>query len=144
MIHLLDVNVLLALGDSDHSHADPALRFFERTAVREGWATCPITENAFLRILGSPNYPSGPGTAGEARRILQSLVAAPGHQFWPDEISLLDTRALPTLPTSGQLTDLYLLGLAAKRGGRLATFDRKIDSSLIEGGAASLHILPDR
>ena len=52
MIHPLDANVLIALGDADHPHRVAALLFFEKTATVQGWATCPLTENAFLRILG--------------------------------------------------------------------------------------------
>jgi predicted nucleic acid-binding protein len=43
MIHLLDANVLIALGDADHPHRVAALRFFEKTATVQGWATCPLT-----------------------------------------------------------------------------------------------------
>ncbi len=69
MIHLLDANVLIALGDATHDHAGAALDFFENHAVREGWATRPLTENAFLRILENPKYPGGPGSTQEARRV---------------------------------------------------------------------------
>ena len=51
MITLLDASVLIALGDAGHVHESAAMSFFEREAVPGGWATCPITENAFLRIL---------------------------------------------------------------------------------------------
>ncbi|MCX6868904.1 MAG: VapC toxin family PIN domain ribonuclease [Verrucomicrobia bacterium] len=142
MIHLLDVNVLIALGDVSHPHADAALRFFEKHAVREGWATCPLVENAFIRIVGRTNYPGGPGSTGEARRMLLSLLNAPGHQFWPDALSFADPRMFPDLPTSRNLTDLYLLALAVKRGGRLATFDQNIDPSLLPNGQEALYRIP--
>ena len=141
MIRLLDANVLIALADMDHVHAATALRFFERTAVRDGWATCPLTENAFLRIVGRTGYPGGPGTTGEARRMLHSLRSAPGHQFWPDSVSLADAKVFPELPATKDLTDAYLLGLAVKNGGRLATFDRRIDPARIPGGAQALEVL---
>jgi toxin-antitoxin system PIN domain toxin len=141
MIFLLDVNVLIALGDANHPHRLAALRFLESSATVEGWATCPLTENAFLRILGG-SYPGGPGSTAEARRLLNSLRAAPGHQFWPDDISLSDTALFPKLSNSQHLTDLYLLGLAVKHGGRFATFDQQIDATLIPGGAAAYHCIP--
>ncbi len=142
MIRLLDANVLIALGDADHPHRAAALRFFENTATIEGWATCPLTENAFLRILSAPGHPRCPGSPEDVRRILRSITAAPGHQFWPDEISLLDSRMFPTLPGSKAQTDLYLLGLAVKRGARFATFDRNIDASLVPGGPAAYDPIP--
>jgi len=141
MPHLLDVNVLIAVGDAGHSHAGVALRYFEEIAVRDGWATCPLTENAFVRILGSPNYPNGPGATNEARRILESLKAAPGHQFWPDDLSLCETSRFRDLPASSRLTDCYLLALAVAHGGRLATLDRRIDPTWVPGGTQALLIV---
>lgn len=141
MIHLPDVNVLIALADPSHVHSEHALRFFENNAVRDGWACCPLTENGFLRIFGNPQYPNGPGSTEEARRILRSFQAAPGYQFWPDDLSLADLLVLPSLPPSPQLTDCYLLGLAAAKGGRLATFDRSIDASSVKGGKDALLVL---
>jgi len=141
MIHLLDVNVLIALGDANHCHSELAVRFFEDIAVHGGWATCPLTENAFLRIFGNPNYPGGPGSPQEARRVLTSILAAPGYRFWPDDQSLSDTRKFPLLPSSAHLTDLYLLSLAVSKGGIFATFDGRIDSSMISGGKNALLVL---
>lgn len=138
MIDLLDASVLIALGDAGHEHEAAALRFFEDEAVRGGWATCPLTENAFIRILSHPRYPRSPGSPIEARRLLLRLLAAPGHHFWPDDLSLADTRVFPGLPHSKHLTDLYLLGLAVKHGGRFVTFDAGVDASLVPGGAAAL------
>jgi toxin-antitoxin system PIN domain toxin len=141
MIYLLDVNVLIALADADHPHAEAALGFFRDHAVSEGWATCPLTENAFLRIFGNPRYPNGPGSPEEARTVLRSLLAAPGHRFWPDDLSLSDAKRMPVLPSPPQLTDCYLLALAASKGGCLATFDRNIDPSCVKGGGDALLVL---
>ena len=54
-IALLDVNVLVALFDPDHVHHTLAHDWFadEGTA---GWATCPVTENGFVRVLANPAY----------------------------------------------------------------------------------------
>lgn len=142
MIQLLDANVLIALGDSNHPHRIAALRFFEKLATVDGWATCPLTENAFLRILGGPAYRGGPGSPIEARRLLETLRATPGHQFWPDDVSLMDARLFPALAGSKHITDLYLLGLAVKHGGRLATFDAGIDATLIPGGPQAYFLIP--
>ena len=141
-MHLVDVNVLMALGDSNHPHRDAALHFFERVATVEGWATCPLTENAFIRIFGSAHYPGGPASTAEARRVLNSFRAAPGHQFWPDELSLTDASTFPNLPASKHLTDHYLLALAVHRGARFATFDQRIDPSHIPGGRSAFYLIP--
>lgn len=139
---LLDANILIALADTDHVHHGRAMRFFGGHAVTEGWATCPLTENAFLRILGHAKYQSGPGSPDSARRSLLSITRAPGHQFWPDALSLTDLRIFPTLTQSKHLTDLYLLALAIKRGGRLATLDQRIDPNLLQQGRTAYHIIP--
>ena len=57
---LLDVNVLIALMDPRHVHHEQAHSWFAGSAP-SAWATCPITENAVLRILGHPRYPNSPG-----------------------------------------------------------------------------------
>lgn len=142
MITLLDASVLIALGDAGHVHEAAALRFFESEAVSGGWATCPLTENAFLRVLSHHAYPRSLGSPMEARRLLSRLLASPGHQFWPDDLSLTDTRLYPVLPGSKQLTDYFLLALAVKHGGRFASFDAGIDASLIPGGTTALRLIP--
>ncbi|HEY8903733.1 MAG TPA: hypothetical protein VIM48_08495, partial [Chthoniobacterales bacterium] len=119
---------------------DTAVRFFPH-AQAEGWATCPITENALLRIVGSASFPGGPGTPQAVRTQFASYLASPGHQFWSDEVSLFDLRAFPTLPLAKDLTDYYLLALAVKRQARFVTFDRKMDAATIPGGPTALHVL---
>jgi uncharacterized protein len=140
MIALLDVNVLIALVDPNHRHHQPAQAFF-KSAMPTGWATCPLTENGFLRIMGSRSYPMGPGSPEAARRLLGSYVGGRGHQFWADDISLFNLRTIKTLPEPGSLTDLYLLALAHKHGGRLVTFDQKIDVMMVKGAHHSLEVL---
>ena len=99
-------------------------------------------ENGFLRIFVDHRYPGGPGNPQAARLILDGLMASPGHQFWPDDLSLADRLAFPSLPTSKHLTDLYLLGLAVKHGARFATFGHSVDSSILPGGPAAYLPIP--
>ncbi len=141
MIHLLDINVLIALCDPAHPHAAAARRSFRAELTRDGWATCPLIENGFLRILGSRRYPGGPGSAQAARHLLNGILATPGHQFWPDDLSLTSVGAFPDLPASEDITDFYLLALAVKHGGRLATFDHTVPASLVPGGASAYHVI---
>jgi uncharacterized protein len=141
MTTLLDVNVLISLVDANHIHHRAALLFFPTVRVH-GWATCPLTENGATRILGRPGNFHGPDSPTAARTLLRSLLAIPGHQFWSNDISLMDTSFFPSLSTSKHLTDLYLLALAVKHGGRLATFDASIDATLIPGGPQALYLIP--
>ena len=140
-MHLLDVNVLIALSDPTHVHHGRVRRWFHSNE-REAWATCPLTENGLVRILGHPNYPDFAGTTDDARAILAALTSAPGHQFWADDLSLVDHQSFPRLPISRHLTDCYLLALAVQRGGQLATLDARIDASLIPGGPPAYFVIP--
>ena len=123
---LLDVNVLIALFDADHSLHEQALRWFRENA-KSGWATCPLTQNGCIRIMSQPGYPNALPVDAVAQRLREAVSNAQ-HEFWPDEVSLLDTRAVDTSRIHGpkQLTDAYLLCLAVARGGRLVTFDRAV------------------
>lgn len=49
--YLLDVNVLITLVDPAHVEHDAAHAWFGR-AGKKAFATCPITENGLLRIMG--------------------------------------------------------------------------------------------
>jgi uncharacterized protein len=138
---LLDVNVLLALCEPRHVHAESAHRWFAQSNAP--WATCPLTENAFIRIAANPRYPHSPGGPAVLRQFLVRMCASPRHVFWPDDVSLRDENVFGGLAdvAPAQLTDLYLLGLAVRHGGRLATFDRRIPAHAIPGGADALLLI---
>ncbi|MEY4484929.1 MAG: hypothetical protein RL693_2381 [Verrucomicrobiota bacterium] len=138
---LLDINILIALADPDHMHHARAVAFFPQ-AMKQGWATCPLTENGFLRILGNPKFPNGPGSPQLARPILDSFCVAPGHQFWADAITLRDLKLAPVLSAQNHLTDQYLLALAIHRKGRLATLDEHMDAKATPGGTAAYFVIP--
>ena len=140
---LLDINVLIARQDADHEHHARASQWLNANAAA-GWATCPVTENGFVRILGQPSYPGWPGTPEAAAKVLRGLIASiPGHRFLPDEISLLDHAVFPSLQGVGAraVTDLYLLALAVHHGVRFATLDSRINPALIAGGPATYELL---
>jgi uncharacterized protein len=139
---LLDVNVLIALLDQDHVFHEMAVNWFEAGARRD-WATCPITENGAVRILGSPRYPMGPGDPVLVVDHLRRICTAGGHCFWEDSLSLLTTGRIDQrkLGASSSITDTYLLALAAEKQGRLATFDRKLATAAVRGGDAALLVI---
>ena len=129
---LLDINVLVALLDLDHVHHQAGRKWFERE-VQQGWASCSITQNGCIRILTQPSYPN-PVSPQRAQRLLFSATSAPHHQFWRSEISILDAEIFDHSRIHGprQLTDTYLLGLAAHHGGRFVTFDRRISIAVVK------------
>lgn len=123
---LLDVNVLLALLDADHVDHERAGAWLDRE-IGSGWASCPITQNGFVRIVSQPRYPS-PVVPTVAVELLEGATGTEHHEFWPCEISLLDVSVVDRSRVHGprQVTDAYLLALAVARGGRLVTFDRSV------------------
>ena len=137
---LLDVNVLIALHDEQHVHHDVAARWFIEQA-RHGWASCPLTQNGCIRIMSQPGYPNAV-PLGDSLAMLQRSCAHASHQFWPDDVSLLDSRRLVHGRMHGhrQLTDLYLLALAVAHGGRLVTFDAQVPLSAVRN-ATEIHLL---
>jgi toxin-antitoxin system PIN domain toxin len=143
MTFLLDVNVLIALIDPVHVHHSAAHEWFAIEGSGS-WATCPLTENSVLRIVGHPKYPNSPGSPAAVAPIMAGLRALPGHLFWPDDISLLDTSRFDVsrMLSSSQVADSYLLGLARNHGGRLATFDRRMIPETVREGASSVHLIP--
>jgi toxin-antitoxin system PIN domain toxin len=138
--YLLDVNVLLALGDPLHIHHQPARRWFSDKASLS-WATCPITENGFVRIASHPSYTNPPGDVPAVLVLLHELRSAPGHEFWPDDISLLEIMQPNAVMSPGRITDAYLLGLAAHRGGKLATLDTRIPVHAVHGGREAIEFV---
>lgn len=142
MTFLLDVNVLIALIDPTHVGHDSAHRWFGAEG-KASWATCPMTENGVIRIVGHPRYPNTPGSPALVAPIVTQLREIGGHVFWPDDISLVDASRIDAAQvlTSAQVTDSYLLALAAAREGRLATFDRRLSVKAVKGGKAALHVV---
>jgi len=138
-VSLLDVNVLVALFDADHVHHDLAHDWFADEG-RSGWATCAVTENGLLRVLTNPSYHPEGLRAPTVVTLLRRFSASGGHEFWADTLSLTDAKVFDLSFARGhrQLTDVYLLGLAHRRKGRLATFDRSIPVKAVVGARPDL------
>ena len=129
---LLDVNVLVALFDGNHSLHAPAMRWFEEHGD-EGWASCPITQNGCIRVMSQTGYPERMPVLNLVER-LRHAIAHRAHEFWPDATSLLDEDAIDAtrIHGPGQLTDVYLLALAVSHGGRLVTLDQSIPLAAVK------------
>lgn len=138
---LLDINVLIALHDRDHVHHERAALWFE-SEVQQGWASCPLTQNGCLRIMSQPGY-SSPQPLAVLVAMLQSSTATSFHAMWNDDISMLDATRFhhPHIHSQRQLTDLYLLGMAVKNGGRLVSFDQRIPLGAVRGATKDHLIL---
>jgi uncharacterized protein len=142
-VALLDVNVLVALFDPDHVHHDLAHDWFAGQRAH-GWATCPVTENGLVRVLSNPAYGHDALRPEPVMKRLRRFLASGHHAFWHDTVSLADQRLFDLTLASGhrQLTDIYLLGLAAKMKGCLATFDRTIPlKAVMRATTATLQVI---
>ena len=144
MVCLLDVNMLIALAWPSHVHHHRAQAWFAKNASL-GWATCPLTQCAFVRISSNQKIIPEAVTPREALALLDDVVKQATHTFWRDDISILDDH-IPSdlLVGHRQITDAYLLGLAIRHGGRLVTLDGGVSALLSTGSPhrAALHILP--
>ena len=132
---LLDVNILIALLDENHTHHAPASSWFA-DHIKRGWASCPLTQNGYVRIVSQPRYPNALGVA-EAVARLQAAVSTPYHQFVADDVSLLDNAVIDRRQLFGsrQLTDIYLLALAVAHSARLVTLDKSVSLTAVRGAS---------
>jgi uncharacterized protein len=121
---LLDVNVLVALVWENHEHHEVAWCWMGERAARR-WATCTVTQLGFLRLSSNPRVIANAVTVRGALDLLARLVSHPRHVFWSDQEGVLTALGdAADLRGYRQITDAYLLGLARRHGGKLATLDR--------------------
>lgn len=130
---LLDINVLLALLDSDHVDHERAHDWLD-DEIDAGWASCAITQNGFVRVVSQPRYPS-PVSPAEAIELLSHACQSGLHEYWSCSVSVLDQRIVDRSCLHGprQVTDAYLLALATAHDGRFVTFDRSLSLSSVHG-----------
>ena len=123
---LYDVSTLLALLDHHHPRHDDVSEWVE-VNIEQGWASCPLTQNGYLRIRSQPSY-SRPLSLAEAYEQLLDATSSQHHQFIADNISLLHDRLVRFRGLTGprQLTDVYLLALAVTHDARMVTLDTRI------------------
>ena len=87
MRSLLDVNVLVALLDADHSQHARAARWLGGHAA-QGWASCPITQNGCVRTMSHPGYPN-PLPAAAVKTLGRS------ENIFTGVVTFTSTSALP-------------------------------------------------
>jgi uncharacterized protein len=130
---LLDVNVLIALLDTDHIHHRRTSDWLtDNLAV--GWASCATTQNACIRLMSQVGYPNPLPTARVAER-LRLAAAASHHRFIAEALSLLDTERFDAERLLGHrsVTAAFLLGLAVQNDLRLVTFDTGLPIQAVRG-----------
>jgi uncharacterized protein len=138
---LFDVNLLVALLDEQHVHHSRAHHWWT-TARDRGWASCPLTENGFIRVISQPAYPHSLSVSA-AHELLGKQTADTDHVFWPADVSVLDGAVFNREKILGpkQLTDVYLLALAVAHGGCLATMDDRVPLDAVRAATATHLVL---
>ena len=140
-IELPDINILIALVDENHVRHGDAEAWFAGVG-QTGWATCPFTENGFARIVSNSAYAALPYTVSQAVTALDKTIQRhrAKHEFWPDEVSLLDADLFNRAAIQGpkQIADVYLLGLCQQRGGTFVTLDQRLSVAAISAPHARL------
>jgi hypothetical protein len=83
-----------------------------------------------VRVVSNPAFSRDAVTPREAAGLLAASTASSDHRFWPDELPFVLAADLAGSRLVGhqQVTDAYLLGLAHKRGARLATLDAGLEA----------------
>ena len=91
--------------------------------------------------MSHPNYPGALPPRAVIDRLREATQGA-HHEFWADDVSLLDPRIADASRIHGprQITDLYLLALAVRRDGRFVTFDAAIPVHAV-AGAQKRHLV---
>jgi hypothetical protein len=127
------------------------MSFFHDTPDgKTDWLSCPITQNGAIRIVSHPKYSNAQPSPAVAVAVavavesVRSLTAVGNHRFIPDKISLLAPEIVDAdgLLSSAQVTDTYLLALAADAEATMATFDTGLVTRAVPSGANHLLHIP--
>jgi len=140
---LLDVNVLVALLDTEHIHHLDAREWLTAN-IASGWASCAITQMGAVRVMSGSRYPADLSTRA-ALELVAAATATKHHVWWPCDIAITDPSHVDAthLLGPGQIIDSYLLALAVKHGGRFVTFDRRVSLAPVPAATAEhLVVLP--
>jgi toxin-antitoxin system PIN domain toxin len=142
---LLDLNILTALLWPTHEHHDAAHRWFVARAEAP-WATCLLTQLGFVRLVSNPAFSGDALSPVEALALLAENLTHAHHQFWSESLEVPGAVKEMEEQLQGyrQLTDAYLLALAHRHKGVLATFDRGLRTLGGRRFEASLETVPTR
>lgn len=140
-VQLMDVNALVALCLTTHQHHRAAHAHLAGLTGR--WATCPQTEASLTRLLLNPAVTGRRRSIAEVNAVITGLRADPRWMHLDDDTTL----AQPMVETSvlmghQQVTDLWLVNLAARHSAVLATFDVAIATWLAPDDRRHVVVIP--
>jgi toxin-antitoxin system PIN domain toxin len=137
---LLDVNVLVALGWVSHPFHTLVTERMERQ--HGPWYTCTVTQLGFVRLSANPAVTKAVVTASQAARLLARITRDSHHKFLSDMIPVeasAPMAAFDRVIGPQQVTDAYLLALAAQNGASFLTLDARITN--LAANVAELEVL---
>lgn len=117
--YLLDGNVLVALHLHGHVHHERVLEWMSALKGKARFATCAVTEGTLLRLHMAHAKDQSAKAAWEA---LANFRSQQGHEFWEEKFSYAEVEH-GRLQGHRQVTDAWLVELARRKGGKLATLD---------------------
>lgn len=144
---LLDVNVLTALLWPEHEHHAAAHRWFAKgERGPRAWATCPITQLGFVRIVSTPAFSADALTPAQALAVLADNLRHPTHRYWGAGPPVPAALARVAAHVQGyrQVTDAYLIALARQQRGVVATFDKGLADLSRRDGAELVELVSTR
>lgn len=126
-LRLLDVNVLLALAWPNHPFHQISRAWFVRTA-KHGWASCLLTEAAFVRLSSNPAVVPTAKPPIQCYLLLEELKRFGRHRFLSDQpIAAAKVKAaMERCLGHQQVNDALLILLAEVYDALLVTFDRRL------------------
>ena len=138
-LRLLDVNVLLALAWPNHPFHEISRSWFVRVA-KQGWASCLLTEAAFVRLSSNPAVVPTAKPPIQCYRLLEELKRFGRHSFLSDQrISAAKFKdAVERCLGHQQVNDALLVLLAEINGALLVTFDRRLSPLASSPGTVEL------
>lgn len=138
---LLDANALIALCWPPHECHERVRRWFAAHAGA-GWATCALTQAAFLRIVSQPAFAGRPLPMAEVAELLLRNIAHRQHRYIAATPDLATVLATCTGGVVGhrQVTDAWLLTIAVQHRMKLLTFDQGVPMLLATEAERQRHL----
>ena len=130
---LLDVNALLALAWPNHQFHEAVVTRLDRRPAPI-WATCLLTHLGFVRLSSNPAIVGVRHSPAEAIDLLQRLTSDE-HHLYLDVLPTLSSVESTFTPLLGhqQVTDAYLVAVAAANNATLITLDQRLVSTVVGG-----------
>ena len=107
------------------------------------WATCSITQAAYLRLLMNPRVAGFEIAASEVLSGLSDLTSLDDHVFLVDDAPPAEpTISFSRLKGPKQVTDMHMVDLAAQHNAVLTTMDGRMAQALTSQDRRPIELIP--